>query len=75
MQSKRSVIVGSSKFPVGEDKEQVIKKINPHPMCPKCKDRKVGKIGNNAFFCRECCIEFRKDGSRILPPVSRRKVI
>ncbi len=26
--------------------------------CPVCRGTKVGIIGNQAYFCRSCCLEF-----------------
>ena len=36
-------------------------------VCPKCKSRAVGKIGQNQYFCWDCSIEFvpTKDGFRM----------
>ena len=26
--------------------------------CPNCGGRGTGKIGNQHYFCRDCCVEF-----------------
>lgn len=31
--------------------------------CPKCNKKHVGKIGNNQFFCWDCCVEFYFDNN------------
>lgn len=36
-------------------------------ICPKCKSRATGRIGQNQYFCWDCNIEFipTKDGFRL----------
>jgi len=36
-------------------------------ICPKCKSRAIGKIGQNQYYCWDCNIEFvtTKDGYRM----------
>lgn len=34
-------------------------------LCPLCKQKFVGKIGNNQFYCRECFVEFRINNDEI----------
>lgn len=36
-------------------------------ICPKCKSRAIGKIGQNQYYCWDCNIEFvpTKDGFRM----------
>ena len=38
------------------------------PKCPKCGDRRVGKIGSKRYFCSECSSEFKKmkDGALVI---------
>ncbi|MBI2873798.1 MAG: hypothetical protein HYY09_01800 [Firmicutes bacterium] len=33
--------------------------------CPVCKGRSTGKIGQNTFYCWDCCVEFRVDEGRV----------
>ncbi|HBK86608.1 MAG TPA: hypothetical protein DDZ53_11320 [Firmicutes bacterium] len=32
--------------------------------CPNCNSRAVGKVGQEHYYCSDCCVEFarRKDG-------------
>ncbi|MDI3270176.1 MAG: hypothetical protein QJR00_05675 [Bacillota bacterium] len=35
--------------------------------CPICGTRDVGRVGQQGFFCRECCVEFTwKKGQLVL---------
>ncbi len=33
-----------------------------HLICPKCKSRAVGRIGQNQYYCWDCNIEFVPTG-------------
>lgn len=33
--------------------------------CPACGQRGIGKVGNDQFFCWECCVEFVVQGSTV----------
>lgn len=32
--------------------------------CPSCNSRLVGKIGNQHYYCWNCCVEFAQRGGR-----------
>ena len=38
------------------------------PKCPRCGDRRVGKVGAKQYFCSECSSEFKKmkDGALVI---------
>ena len=46
------------------------------PKCPKCGDRRVGKVGSKQFFCQECSSEFKvcKGGSLLVIDYYKEKV-
>jgi len=31
--------------------------------CPVCKERAIGKVGVDQYFCWECCLEFTLNGT------------
>ncbi|WP_084220116.1 hypothetical protein [Jeotgalibacillus soli] len=33
--------------------------------CPCCKQRNIGKIGSNHYYCRSCCIELMNVRGRL----------
>jgi len=28
--------------------------------CPRCGSKAIGKIGNNQYYCWDCCVEFNE---------------
>lgn len=33
--------------------------------CPNCNSRSVGKVGQEQYFCSDCCLEFARKKSGI----------